>query len=422
MGRTVDGMVGDRPSGNEGSGSNAPVGEQQAPATGLPAGVITFVMTDIEGSTRLFRELGDRYVEVLATHQALLRGTFTNHRGVEVGAEGDALFFVFADASEAVAACLEGQRALAAQPWPPGVELRVRIGMHTGEARPVRNDYVDLAVHQAARISAGAHGGQVLLSQATAAAVEGRMPDGATLVFLGSFQLRGFPEPERLFQLGHPGTAQLTGWRRSSRPTPDPLPEWPATLPSPTTVNEPWHGPSISSAGSTRSSGMPECSTTARASLDTPIEALDHAFDELFALNVKACLLGVKAAVPALMESSGSVLLTASHVIDPRGCGRRCLHGVEARRGGVGPPDGVRAGAPGASQRGGAGLHAHGYPRPPVARPRRANPLVDAGSGAARQRRGTAAFSPEPGGLHRSLCAAGLEGQCRRHYRPRGCL
>jgi predicted ATPase/class 3 adenylate cyclase len=204
VGRTINGMVGDAPGGNEGSGSNPPVDDRQASVTGLPAGVVTFVMTDIEGSTRLFRELGERYVEVLATHQAMLRGPFTNHGGVEVGAEGDALFFVFADASEAVAACLEGQRALAAHAWPPGVELRVRIGMHTGEARPVRNSYVDLAVHQAARISAGAHGGQVLLSEATATAVEGYLPVGATLIALGSFQLRGFPEPERLFQLGHP--------------------------------------------------------------------------------------------------------------------------------------------------------------------------------------------------------------------------
>jgi predicted ATPase/class 3 adenylate cyclase len=204
VGRTIDGMVGDAPGGNEGSGSNPPVDDRQASATVLPSGVVTFVMTDIEGSTRLFRELGERYVDVLATHQALLRGPFTNHGGVEVGAEGDALFFVFADASEAVAACLEGQRALAAHSWPPGVELRVRIGMHTSEARLVRNVYVDLAVHQAARISAGAQGGQVLLSEATATAVEGRMPVGATLIPLGSFQLRGFPEPERLFQLGHP--------------------------------------------------------------------------------------------------------------------------------------------------------------------------------------------------------------------------
>ncbi len=142
----------DGPGVSEEAGSNLPVGDRQASETELPAGIVTFVMTDIEGSTRLFREVGERYVDVLATHQALLRGPFTHHGGVEVGVEGDALFFAFADASEAVAACLEGQRALAAHPWPAGVELRVRIGMHTGEARPVRDE-----LRQSCRASGSPH-------------------------------------------------------------------------------------------------------------------------------------------------------------------------------------------------------------------------------------------------------------------------
>lgn len=173
-------------------------------AAPLPAGLVTFAMTDIEGSTRLFRALGERYVELLATHQTLLRGPFIDDGGVEVGTEGDALFFVFTDAAEAVAACVEGQRALAGHPWPLGSEVRVRIGLHTAEARPVGHDYVDLAVHQVARISAGAHGGQVLVSDATATAVGDRLPHGVTLIPLGAFQLRGFPEPQRLHQLDHP--------------------------------------------------------------------------------------------------------------------------------------------------------------------------------------------------------------------------
>jgi len=151
LARTPDGMLGDRPSG--GTGASSPSGDREASASPLPAGVVTFVMTDIEGSTRLFRELGERYVELLATHQGLLRAPFVNRGGVEVGTEGDALFFGFADAPHAVAACLEGQRALATHPWPPGVVLRVRIGVHTSEATPVGNDYVDLAVHQVARIT-----------------------------------------------------------------------------------------------------------------------------------------------------------------------------------------------------------------------------------------------------------------------------
>ena len=123
---------------------------------------------------------------------------------MEVDTEGDSLFFAFPDAAEAVAACLEGQRALATHPWPPGVEVLVRIGVHTGEAAPLGRGYVDLAVHQVARISAGAHGGQVLVSEAAADAAEGRLPADSSLIPLGSFQLRGFPEPKRLFQLAQP--------------------------------------------------------------------------------------------------------------------------------------------------------------------------------------------------------------------------
>ncbi len=184
------------------------VTEAPISAAPLPSGLVTFAMTDIEGSTRLFRDLGDTYVELLAIHRTLLRGPFTKHGGVEVGTEGDALFFAFADAAAAVAACLEGQRALATYPWPHGIEVRVRIGVHTSEATPVGQNYVDLAVHRVSRISAGGHGGQILLSEATAAAVEGRLPSDASLAPLGSFQLRGFQEPQRLFQLDHPDLRQ----------------------------------------------------------------------------------------------------------------------------------------------------------------------------------------------------------------------
>jgi predicted ATPase/class 3 adenylate cyclase len=169
----------------------------------LPSGIVTFVLTDIEGSTRLFRELGEAYLEVLATHNELLRAAVSNHGGVEVGTEGDSLLVAFSDPSEALSACLEGQQALIAQRWPHGVEVRVRMGVHTGEATPVGDDYVALPLHQVARISAGAHGGQVLVSEATNVNVEGRLPAGVSLIALGSFQLRGFPAPERLYQLRH---------------------------------------------------------------------------------------------------------------------------------------------------------------------------------------------------------------------------
>ncbi len=174
-----------------------------ATRSALPGGVVTFVMTDIEGSTRLFRRLGNAYIDLLAAHHTLLREAFAHHGGVEVGTEGDSLLVAFSSAEEAIASCLDGQRALAAHEWPPDTHVRVRMGVHTGEATPVGDDYVSLAVHQVARISAGAHGGQVLVSEATVAAAT-TVPYSASLVPLGSFQLRGFATPTRLFQLQHP--------------------------------------------------------------------------------------------------------------------------------------------------------------------------------------------------------------------------
>ena len=142
-------------------------------------------MTDIEGSTRLFRQLGDSYVEVLETHRDLLGSAFAARGGSEVDTEGDALFVVFADASEAVAGCLEGQLALASHPWPPNGEVRVRIGLHTSETSPVGDRYVDLGVHQVARICAGAHGGQVVMSEETVSAVADRLPPSSSLFAAG---------------------------------------------------------------------------------------------------------------------------------------------------------------------------------------------------------------------------------------------
>ncbi len=170
----------------------------------LPGGLVTFVMTDIEGSTRLFRTLGDTYVALLGRHFSLLRNAFGGHGGVEVGTEGDAILAAFPDAAEAVAACLDAQLAMVRHDWPPGGELRVRIGVHTGEAQPVDGNYVAIAVHQVARISSGAHGGQVLVSAETVNELTGRLPAAATVRGLGSFQLRGFSTPARLFQLEHP--------------------------------------------------------------------------------------------------------------------------------------------------------------------------------------------------------------------------
>src|SRR5437660_208416 len=132
-----------------------------------PTGTVTFLFTDIEGSTRLLHALGrDRYGETLREHQRLLREVWRRHDGFEVDTEGDAFFVAFGQASAALAAAPDAQRVLAQADW-HGHELRVRIGIHSGEAMLDDGDYVGIAVHRAARIAAAAHGGQVLVSEAT---------------------------------------------------------------------------------------------------------------------------------------------------------------------------------------------------------------------------------------------------------------
>src|SRR5437870_5450715 len=133
----------------------------------LPSGTITFVFTDIEGSTRLFQRLGPGYEALLQDHRRLLRSAFERHEGHEVATEGDSFFVAFAKASDALNACLQAQRSLAEHPWPEDAVIRVRMGIHSGEATPIGTDYVALAVHEAARIASVAHGGQVLASEST---------------------------------------------------------------------------------------------------------------------------------------------------------------------------------------------------------------------------------------------------------------
>lgn len=165
----------------------------------LPSGIVTFVFTDIEGSTRLLHLLGDRYVEMLERHREILRAACSAHRGHEVRTEADSFFAAFDDATDAMAACFDAQLALAGEEWPEGVEVRVRMGVHTGLAAPHEGDYVALAVHQAARVVAAGHGGQILVSEDTAAALE---PDGAVrLRPLGRYRLRDFPGPVRIYQV-----------------------------------------------------------------------------------------------------------------------------------------------------------------------------------------------------------------------------
>jgi WD40 repeat protein/class 3 adenylate cyclase/energy-coupling factor transporter ATP-binding protein EcfA2 len=167
----------------------------------LPAGRVTFLFTDIEGSTRLLHALGDRYAEALTDHRRLLRAAFARHGGVEVDTQGDSFFVAFSEPGEALAAAEEGQRALATYAWPGDTTVRVRMGVHTGEPLVADGHYVGLDVHRGARIAAAAHGGQVIVSERTSELVSGRRAPAEPLRDLGMHRLKDLPEPERLFQL-----------------------------------------------------------------------------------------------------------------------------------------------------------------------------------------------------------------------------
>ena len=166
----------------------------------LPRGTVTFLFTDIEGSTRLLKQLEDQYGEVLDAHRRILREAVGEREGREVDTQGDSFFFAFARANAALAAAVVAQRALAAHDWPHGGELKVRMGLHTGEPEVGDERYVGLGVHRAARIGGAAHGGQVLLSSATRELVEDKVEDVAVRD-LGTYRLKDFDRPERLYQL-----------------------------------------------------------------------------------------------------------------------------------------------------------------------------------------------------------------------------
>ena len=162
----------------------------------------TFLFTDIEGSTVLVRRLGEGlYAQLLADHQSLIRSGLAAHDGKEIDTQGDAFFAVFSSPRACVAAVLEMQRALAAHEWPGGEQVRVRMGVHTGEASKTATGLVGLDVHRAARVAAAGYGGQVLLSETAAALVRDALPPGASLRDLGVHRLKDLGRPERIFQL-----------------------------------------------------------------------------------------------------------------------------------------------------------------------------------------------------------------------------
>ena len=173
------------------------------PVDALPTGTVTFLFTDIEGSTRLAERLGTvAWSELLEAHQAILREAFAASNGREIKTEGDSFFVVFRSAQAAVGATVEAQRALAAHAWPDGAPIRVRMGLHTGEGVLVADgDYVGLDVHRAARVASAGHGGQVLVSSTTRALVDGALPAGVEMRDLGEHRLKDLSRPERIGQL-----------------------------------------------------------------------------------------------------------------------------------------------------------------------------------------------------------------------------
>jgi predicted ATPase/class 3 adenylate cyclase len=169
--------------------------------TEIPTGTVTFLFTDIEGSTRLAQELREGWPPLLERHREIARAAWAEQHGVEMGTEGDSFFVAFTSAPQAVAAAVAAQRGLAAEAWPAGGQVRIRMGLHTGEGVLSGGSYVGLDVHRAARIANAGHGGQVLLSATTRALVEGSLPDGVTLREMGEHRLKDLSRPERIWDL-----------------------------------------------------------------------------------------------------------------------------------------------------------------------------------------------------------------------------
>jgi len=167
----------------------------------LPGGTVTFAFTDIEGSTKLLQELGDAaYGQVSGDHRRLVRETFGAHGGTEIDTQGDAFFFSFPRARDAVAAAVDAQRALRDHEWPAGRELSVRIGIHTGEPHVGEEGYLGLDVVRAARISAAGHGGQILISETTRALLGNQLPEGVAVHDLGQQDLKDV-QHEHIYEL-----------------------------------------------------------------------------------------------------------------------------------------------------------------------------------------------------------------------------
>jgi class 3 adenylate cyclase len=177
------------------------VSAQLQPQRRLPKGQVTFLLIDIEGSTTLLARLDDRYPSLIAAVRRAMRTAVRKAGGREVDARGDDLFAVFERAPAALEAALSIQRAMNAGPWPEGIDVRVRIGVHSGRPTLTDTGYVGLSVHTAARICYAAHGGQIVVSSAVRSAVLDSLADGVGLKTLGAFRFQGLGEPEHLYQV-----------------------------------------------------------------------------------------------------------------------------------------------------------------------------------------------------------------------------
>jgi class 3 adenylate cyclase len=177
------------------------ISAQLEPQRKLPKGHVTFLLTDLEGSTELLANLGDRYARLLGDVRRLVRAEVRSAAGREVSARGDDVFAVFERAPGAVEAALGIQRAMRAGDWPGGSDVRLRIGLHRGRPTLTDTGYVGLSVHAAARICFAAHGGQIVMSSAVRAAVAASLADGVDLRGIGAWRFRGLSEPVELFQV-----------------------------------------------------------------------------------------------------------------------------------------------------------------------------------------------------------------------------
>ncbi len=167
----------------------------------LPVGTVSFLFSDIEGSTRMLQELGDAWRPLLERHNDILKQASLDHRGRIVKTEGDGFFVAFQSALDAVSCAVDIQRRLARESWAASQTVRVRIGIHTGEGRLGGSDYVGIDVHRAARIGDSGHGGQILVSEATARLTEYNLPEGTRLEDLGTHRLRDLTHEEHIYQL-----------------------------------------------------------------------------------------------------------------------------------------------------------------------------------------------------------------------------